>query len=116
MRSILAKAVSSGHLREIDRQAALFLHRLSGGEKPELLLATALASQAVGHGHICLVLESIAGTEMFAPDTPCRVPDLSSLQETLLSSGVVGNDQANYPLVLDRAGRLYFARHYRAEQ
>ena len=117
MRSRLAKAVAAGNLREIDRQAALFLHRLAGRQRPdELLLVTALVSKAVGDGHICLPLESVDGSVAFPPDAQYRFPDRQSLRDKLFSSGVVGNEEENYPLILDKADRLYFARHYRAEK
>ena len=116
MSSVLDKAVSAGHLREIDRQGALFLHRLAAEKYPELLLAGALVSQAVGEGHICLPLETIAGTEVFSSDIPCRAPDLENWKKQLLASGITGVDNTDYPLVLDAANRLYFARHYIAEQ
>lgn len=116
MESILAQAVTSGHLREIDRQAALFLVRRAEGKQSELLLAAALVSQAVGEGHICLPLEQVAGREVFGPEVPCRGPGLEDWREELLSSGLVGQDRDGYPLILDSANRLYFAKLYHAEQ
>jgi len=56
MRALLATAVASGQLRAIDLHGALFLEELAEKSSPSLLLAAALASKAVGDGHICLPL------------------------------------------------------------
>lgn len=116
MRDILHQAIQAGHLREIDLHAARFLSGLAADASPELLLAAALASRAVGDGHICLPLAAVAGREVFAPDIPCRAPDLEPWQERLLASGLAGPEGSDEPLILDAAGRLYLARYYRCEQ
>lgn len=115
MRSVLEKAVIKGELREIDLHAALFMDKLAVEKSPELLLATALVSRAVGEGHICLPLNKMADSEIFPPDIPCQTPDLDTWREKLLVSGVVGTDETDSPLVIDSANRLYLSRHFRCE-
>lgn len=116
MRGLLEKAVLQGELREIDLHAALFMEKLAGGNSPELLLAAALTSRAVGEGHICLPLDITAGRQVFSQDIPCLAPDLNTWQNKLLASGVAGPDDKGFPLVLDPAGRLYLSRHFRCER
>ncbi len=121
MADLLKQAVDSGQLRDLDRHVALFLERLAGGDQPWLLLAAALASRAVGEGHVCLPLETVAGRPVFgvAPGgedpPPLLAPDLDSWRRSLLQSGVVSGDPST-PLVLDRRDRLYLGRYFRYEQ
>ena len=116
MRTVLEKVVFAGQLREIDLHAAFFLHKLSNKPSPELLLAASLASRAVGDGHICLPLDTVAGKQVFTSDIPCQAPGLESWRQQLLSSGVVGPPGSDEPLVMDKADRLYLARYYRCER
>jgi exodeoxyribonuclease V alpha subunit len=116
MRTALEKAVFAGQLRKIDLHAALFLHKLSDKPSPELLLAASLASRAVGDGHICLPLDTVAGKQVFTPDIPCQAPGLESWRQQLLSSGVVGAPGSGKPIIMDAADRLYLARYYRCER
>lgn len=115
MRAILEKAVLAGELREIDLHAALFLQQLAGKSSGELLLAGALASRAVGDGHICLPLPLAAGREVFAA-VPCRAPELADWRECLQASGVAGLSGKDYPLVLDGTDRLYLGRYFEYEK
>ena len=116
MRVVLEQAVLNGELREIDLHAASFLHTLAGAPSPELLLASALASRAVGEGHICLPLATVAGTQVFSPDIGCLAPERASWRQKLLASGVVGTAGGNEPLIMDTADRLYLARYFRCER
>lgn len=115
MQNVLEKAVLRGELREIDLHAALFMQKLAGKESPELLLATALLSRAVGEGHICLPIDKSAGKEVFSRDIPCKAPELDTWREHILASGVVGQDETTCPLLIDQDNRLYLSRHHRCE-
>jgi exodeoxyribonuclease V alpha subunit len=115
MREVLKIAVLAGELREIDLHAALFLHKLASEPCPELLLATALVSRAVGDGHICLPLDTVAAKPVFTPDISCQAPELASWRQHLLASGVVGSPGDDEPLVMDGSDRLYLSRYYRCE-
>jgi len=115
MQVLLEAAVKAGRLREIDLHAALFVNRLAAKPSAELLLAAALASRAVGEGHICMPLELSAGQDVFSPDVRCRAPELARWRDCLVDSGVVGAPGSGEPLVLDEADRLYLNRYFRCE-
>lgn len=115
MRTLLKKAVLAGELREIDLHAALFLYRLAAKPSDELLLGAALASRAVGEGHICLPLTLAARKEVF-DSVACRGPELASWRQALRASGVVGQNGRHFPLVLDEGDRLYLGRFYEYER
>jgi exodeoxyribonuclease V alpha subunit len=56
--ALLAAWAERGWLRELDRSLALFFAELDPHASPLLLLATALASQQLGQGHVCLDLQN----------------------------------------------------------
>ena len=116
MENILNEATALGKLRQIDRQAGLFVERLAGGNAPDLLLSTTLVSRAVGQGHMCLPLDTIAGQHVFAPEITFQVPDVDQLRTSLLESGVVGKPGDRAPLILDEKDRCYLGRYYDCER
>ncbi|HBI15844.1 MAG TPA: exodeoxyribonuclease V subunit alpha [Desulfobulbaceae bacterium] len=115
MRTLLKTAVASGQLRAVDLHGALFLEELAGKSSPTLLLAGALASQAVGDGHICLPLATVAGQQVFAPSSTETAPSQGEWRKQLLASGVVGIPGGQEPLILDGENRLYLARYHACE-
>ncbi|HEY7775473.1 MAG TPA: exodeoxyribonuclease V subunit alpha, partial [Kineobactrum sp.] len=62
--------VALGWLRALDRALAGFLLELEPGSDPALLLAAALVSHQLGHGHICM---DLAAT-LAAPDLALSLP------------------------------------------
>jgi len=115
MRSLLDKAVQSGRLRQIDLYGAVFVESLAGGDAPELLIAAALASNAVGEGHICLPLAEAQAHPLFEPGQSVQIPDCPSWRNSLLASGMVGMPGGPEPLILDNADRLYLSRYHQYE-
>jgi exodeoxyribonuclease V alpha subunit len=95
----------------LDLHFGRFLESLEGRPCPELRLAAALASRAVGAGHVCLDLAAAAG-EAGLPG-PC--PELGAWVRALRRTQVVGEPGAYAPLVLDAAGRLYLHRYWAYE-
>ncbi|MFT7534787.1 MAG: exodeoxyribonuclease V alpha subunit [Hyphomicrobiaceae bacterium] len=101
------------------------LCRLATGGNLELLrcLVTALGT-ARDEGHVCIDLALWRDEQLEVDEAPR--PDLLTIREQLLATGVVGNGTSNggeqktqrssLPLVLDAQNRLYTLRHYRAEQ
>lgn len=66
----LAQWVEVGWLRALDRSLALFLQDMQADAEPLVLLAAALASHQLGHGHVCLDLAETLG----APDLSLSLP------------------------------------------
>jgi exodeoxyribonuclease V alpha subunit len=87
----------------------------AGGDR-ELLVATVrrlLAERAAGH--VCLPLPEHAGQPV--DDQGALLPAVPTWRAALLGSGIVGGpDDADRPLVLDAADRLYLRRDFAAER
>ncbi len=62
--------VARGWLRALDRAFVAFLVELQPQADPRVLLAAALTSHQLGHGHVCLDLEATLG----APDAALSLP------------------------------------------
>src|SRR5262249_23221101 len=110
-------------LREGDQLSDLDLHfgrmltRLAACDTPALLMAACLASQWTSQGHICVDLNALAGTPLFAQGgISWPAPTLASWTATLRASAVVGYPGDFRPLVLDERGRLYLYRYWQYEQ
>ncbi len=118
MKNILDQAVLEGLLRPLDRQVSLFLASLDPGYSclPEQILGAALVSSAVGNGHICLPLESVASKAVFETISPYKTPDAGKLRQILLQWPSVGQPGENKPLILDPENRLYLARYFNYQQ
>jgi len=116
MREVLARAVTNGQMREIDLHVALFLNNLARKPSPELMLAAALSSRAVGDGHICLPLALTAGRPVFNAEIEWIAPQLAAWRSLLNDSGVVGSPGSSEPLILDDSDRLYLGRYFTCEQ
>lgn len=134
---LLTRWVERGWLRALDKAFVAFLHELAPDDDPLVLLAAALTSHQLGHGHVCLDLFET----LKAPDFALSLPpegDLhsgamllpSQLLETvdgahwckvLASSKLVAlavDDSATAqqrPLVLS-AKRLYLRRYWAYER
>ena len=97
----------------LDSHFAAFVARF-GGDDRLLRLAAAALSRSVREGHICLTLESIAA-DCAAADPPgdaATLPPAAAWKSILLQSPAVGPPDAQTPLVLDAAGRLYLRRYW----
>jgi len=121
-----------GVLSDLDWHFARAVGRIGGEREPAVLLAAALASRAVGDGHVCLDLPQLVGGGALVDDAGeavvCAWPPLdewtavlrhSPLVEPLecgnslpLSGGRGDKREPATPLVLDPAGRLYLRRYW----
>lgn len=102
-------------LRAIDRHFARFL--TSGTGSPSWVEAVvALASSALGDGHVCLDLGSIAGSTIAIDGGEEPIPPIELLTETLARCPFVGGAEEHLPLVLDGNRRLYLHRYHRYER
>lgn len=132
---LLDRWVERGWLRALDRAFVSFLEERAPGSDPLLLLAAALASHQLGHGHVCLDL----GQTLDEPDFALSLPpegdaltgplllpsqllanlDLSTwigriAASPLVAAGSASGQQAR-PLVLS-GQRLYLRRYWSYER
>jgi exodeoxyribonuclease V alpha subunit len=103
----------------LDLHFARLMEKFSGSRpNPSLLLAAALASNAVQDGHICVDLSDYAGTAMLFSNPPAPAgqwPDLRSWNDALAATPVVGVPGEYRPLVLSGT-RLYLYRYWDYER
>ncbi|UVM73278.1 exodeoxyribonuclease V subunit alpha [Pseudomonas alvandae] len=96
---LLARWVERGWLRALDKAFVAFLHELEPNDDPLVLLAAALTSHQLGHGHVCLDLfETLS-----EPDFALSLPPEGDVQTgaTLLPSQILqALDPANWCKVL----------------
>lgn len=131
--ALLDAWVEKGWLRALDRALAGFLLELDAASPPLTLLAAALASHQLGHGHVCLDLAATLANPDFALSLPPEGEDaaratllpsevfagleladwLATLQASALVAGEDGQGEA--PLVLC-GGRLYLRRYWNYER
>lgn len=127
MKTFLKTAQQLGELRLFDLQFARHLTEVNGKEVPELLLASALASNRISHGDTCLSLDTVKSSSLYTnPDLRVvrqKLPALDRWREVLLQQKVVSaapvggvSESRLAPLVLDENNRLYLARYWVLEQ
>lgn len=116
MIELLQRLERAGALDVLDVELARSLARLAGESDPQIGLAVALASRALREGHVCAELRALAGTPVRdeqGEETGLRCPELERWAEALQRSPLVASALGGgHPLVLDAAGRLYFARYF----
>lgn len=122
--TLLAGWCERGWLRELDRALAQFLAELDPSASPPLILAAALASHQLGHGHVCLDLTATLADPDFALSLPPEGEEAE--QSSMLPSQVLAGltlpdwlaacegsallEAAVAPLVL--AGSCLYLRRY----
>ncbi|MBF8743132.1 exodeoxyribonuclease V subunit alpha [Pseudomonas guariconensis] len=132
---LLDRWVERDWLRALDRAFVSFLEERAPGSDPLLLLAAALASHQLGHGHVCLDLEQTLAEPDFALSLPPEGDALAGplllpsqllaslaldtwLQRIAASPLVAAGDapgQSSRPLVLS-GRRLYLRRYWSYER
>lgn len=132
---LLDRWVERDWLRALDRAFVLFLEERAPGSDPLLLLAAALASHQLGHGHVCLDLEQTLAEPDFALSLPPEGDALAGplllpsqllaglaldtwLQHIAASPLVAAGDAPGHgarPLVLS-GRRLYLRRYWSYER
>lgn len=111
----------AGVLAPLDVHVALTLERLADVHDPDVLLATAMASRAPAHGHVCVQLSRMAETVGRDGEDPAVLDELpwpapSACREALAAApGLVGDGTADTPLVLD-GDLLYLRRYWRLQE
>jgi exodeoxyribonuclease V alpha subunit len=130
---LLERWVERGWLRALDKAFVAFLADLEPDGDPLVLLAAALTSHQLGHGHVCLDLRATLAEPDFAlslppegdvQDGPSLLPSqlfeglqASTWQASLAASRLVGDGtgSASSPLVLS-GERLYLRRYWQYER
>ena len=97
-------------LAPIDEHLARALGRIARDEQPDTILAAALASRAVRHGHVCLDMRRFVRPEAEGVAWPAVDAWLTSLRR----SPLLGSPSDFTPLVLE-GDRLYLRRYFRYE-
>ena len=131
--ALLDDWLACGWLRALDRALAGFLLEREPSTDARVLLAAALVSHQLGHGHVCLDLgmtldepdfalslppEGEDSIDVLLPSQLLRSLTLADWQAALNSSRVVDSGQFEHtlrPLVLV-GQRLYLRRYFRYEQ
>ncbi|MFC5715616.1 exodeoxyribonuclease V subunit alpha [Pseudomonas sp. GCM10022188] len=131
--ALLDEWVARGWLRALDRALVAFFAELDDASPPLVLLAGALASHQLGHGHVCLDLTATLASPDFALSLPPEGEDgaratllpsqvlagihLADWLAALRGSRLVCADGAGEeaPLVL-RGERLYLRRYWNYER
>ncbi|MFS2197443.1 exodeoxyribonuclease V subunit alpha [Pseudomonas sp. Pseusp3] len=95
---LLTRWVERGWLRALDKAFVAFLHELAPNDDPLVLLAAALTSHQLGHGHVCLDLFET----LKEPDFALSLPPEGDVQGAmLLPSQLLGSlDGAHWCKVL----------------
>ena len=96
---LLTRWVERGWLRALDKAFVAFLHELAPDDDPLVLLAAALTSHQLGHGHVCLDLFETLKEPDFALSLPPE-GDLHSGAMVLPSQLLVALDGAHWCKVL----------------
>jgi exodeoxyribonuclease V alpha subunit len=117
MGDVIAALREAHLLSMLDEQVARGLARLVAEERPEVLLAAAIASRATRQGHVCLDLSRASS---FATDEAgtahAEMPEAKAWTEVLRSSKLVSApDDPTTPLVLT-GDRLYLRRYFSYEK
>jgi exodeoxyribonuclease V alpha subunit len=96
---LLTRWVERGWLRALDKAFVGFLHELAPNDDPLVLLAAALTSHQMGHGHVCLDLFETLKEPDFALSLPPE-GDLQGGAMLLPSQLLEGLDGAHWCKVL----------------
>lgn len=117
MREILGRLSTAGVLSPLDVHFTLAMADLSTDEEPSVLLAAALTSRAIRHGHVCLDLARTLASPLIDGEgrpIPLPVPGNSVHRWALelSTSRLVSAGERATPLVFDGGGRLYLARYF----
>lgn len=104
-----------GMLHVFDCYFAKRLTNLVEDKRPEILLATALASRGIRQGHVCIDLNQLEKNFFAAEEKELQLPQAELWMELLNNSPLVSDGSITTPLVL-QGSRLYLNRYWRYEQ
>ncbi|MBT2297826.1 exodeoxyribonuclease V subunit alpha [Pseudomonas fluorescens] len=111
---LLTRWVERGWLRALDKAFVTFLHELAPDDDPLVLLAAALTSHQLGHGHVCLDLFETLKEPDFALSLPPEGDSQTGVQ--LLPSQILRTlDGAHWCRVLASSALVALAADEREE-
>jgi exodeoxyribonuclease V alpha subunit len=117
---VLERLVAAGVLEPLDLHFARTLGRLAAPQPEAVLLGAALASRAVGLGHVCVDLRRIVDRPVLdAEGQPLADVALPPLFEWVMALGqtpLCGDGSQSTPLVFDGEARLYLTRYFRYQR
>jgi exodeoxyribonuclease V alpha subunit len=105
-------------LASIDVEFCRFLSETEPGIHESVLLAGCLVSAAYRGGDVCILMEEVSHPLFFeeSGNPVFEIPNLKIWVKRLSESSVVGKPGEFKPLILDKANRLYFQKHWFLEQ
>lgn len=101
-------------ISELACQFAAYIDRKEQGMRPVISLTSALLTEAVAQGHVCLNLRQLP--DFFQPFKSLLPDTVADWQTLLLQVKTVGQPGDYTPLILSDQGLLYLYRYYRDEQ
>ncbi len=113
----LKQLANLGLIRQLDLHFSEFINKQAVNPSNTLVLLSCLLSQRAGEGHICINLNHIANQILFNTHKHddikiIKAPATDVLVTALKKSGVTGQPEEHYPLILDSNNRLYLGRYY----
>jgi len=104
------KALRQSGFSELACQFSRFIARLDESDDDIVAITAAVVTDAVSQGHVCLNLQQVQCYELL------EYPDITSWQQRLRQSSVVGKEGEYAPLILTDDGRVYLYRYWLDEQ
>lgn len=125
---VLQLWVTAGWLHPLDHAFAAFLAEQSPNTEPSVLLAAALTSYQLSHGHVCLDLAltlqypelslSLSYIHQQQPWHPIQLLaqlNLADWQQAIINSSITSSGEGQTPMVWQQ-GRLYLWRYWYYEK
>ena len=109
----------SQNISKLDYSYALFLSKFTDEYKELVQMTSALISSQLNQGHTCVYMKDFAedgGSQLPGSSTIFSFPVLDEWVEKLKKANILGDENDNKPLILDKEGRLFFQKFYKYEK
>lgn len=109
----------SQHISKLDYSYALFLSKFTDKYKELVQMTSALISFKLNQGHTCVYMKDFAedgGRQLPGSSTIFSFHALDEWVEKLKKANILGDENDNKPLILDKEGRLFFQKFYKYEK
>ena len=104
----------SQNINKLDYSYALFLSKFTDEYKELVQMTSALISSQLNQGHTCVYMKDFAedgGRQLPGSSTIFSFPVLDEWVEKLKKANILGDENDNKPLILDKEGRLFFQKN-----